>query len=101
MVPTKMNERIINERIGTELVDLKSRAQLRQLETPRSINLSIDLSSNDYLGLASDPRMKQAILEAVNSATRIASTGSRLLSGHDETWTALENNFARWVGAES
>ena len=61
----------------------------------------IDLSSNDYLGLASDPRMKQAVLEAVDAAPRIASTGSRLLSGHDEAWTALENDFARWVGAEA
>jgi 8-amino-7-oxononanoate synthase len=45
--------------------------------------------------------MKQAVLEAVASATRIASTGSRLLSGHDEAWTALELEFAHWVGAES
>ena len=61
----------------------------------------IDLSSNDYLGLATDPRMKQTILEAVDSAPRIASTGSRLLSGHDEAWTTLENDFASWVGAEA
>jgi 8-amino-7-oxononanoate synthase len=61
----------------------------------------IDLSSNDYLGLATDPRMKLAILEGVNSGPRIASTGSRLLSGHDEAWTLLEHDFARWVGAET
>jgi len=24
-----------------------------------------------------------------------------LLSGHDEVWTAVENDFARWVGAEA
>jgi len=92
-----VNERTLSERLQAELEDLKSRSQLRHLETARGI----DLSSNDYLGLATDPRMKQAILEAVGSATRIASTGSRLLSGHDEAWTALELNFARWVGAES
>ncbi len=45
--------------------------------------------------------MKQAVLQAVDSAPRIASTGSRLLSGHDEAWTALEKEFARWVGAEA
>ncbi len=45
--------------------------------------------------------MKHAILEAVNSAPRIASSGSRLLSGQDESWTVLENDFARWVGTES
>lgn len=92
----KIYRRIVTERIAAELADLESRAQLRHLETARGI----DLSSNDYLGLATDPRMKLAILEAVNSATRVASTGSRLLSGHDEAWTTLENNFARWVGSD-
>jgi len=87
----------MNQRILAELSDLETRGELRQLEAVQGI----DFSSNDYLGLAADPRMKQAILEGVNSAPRIASTGSRLLSGHDEVWTLLELEFARWVGAES
>jgi 8-amino-7-oxononanoate synthase len=87
----------MNQRILGELSDLEFRAELRHLETVQGI----DLSSNDYLGLATDPRMKQAVLQGVNSATRIASTGSRLLSGHQETWTILEHDFARWVGAEA
>jgi len=82
----------INKRILAELSDLESRAQLRHL----SIVPGIDFSSNDYLGLATDPRMKQAVQNGVDSASRIASTGSRLLSGHDEAWTLLENDFARW-----
>jgi 8-amino-7-oxononanoate synthase len=87
----------MNQRILAELSDLESRAELRHLETVRGI----DLSSNDYLGLATDPRMKQSILEGANSASRIASTGSRLLSGHEEVWTLLEHDFARWVGTEA
>jgi 8-amino-7-oxononanoate synthase len=87
----------IEQRILAELADLESRAQLRDLEMVRGI----DLGSNDYLGLSIDPRMKQAVREAVDSAPRIASTGSRLLSGHDDAWTAVENDFAQWVGAES
>jgi 8-amino-7-oxononanoate synthase len=87
----------MNQRILAELSDLESRAELRHLETVRGI----DFSSNDYLGLATDPRMKQAVLRGVNSATRIASTGSRLLSGHEEAWTLLEHDFARWVGAKA
>jgi 8-amino-7-oxononanoate synthase len=87
----------INQRILAELFDLESRAELRHLETVQGI----DLSSNDYLGLATHPRMKRAILEGVNSATRIASGGSRLLSGQDEAWTALEHDFARSVGVEA
>ena len=87
----------IEERILAELANLESQAQLRHLETIRGI----DLGSNDYLGLSVDPRMRQAIREAVDSSQRVASTGSRLLSGHDESWTGIENEFARWVGAES
>jgi 8-amino-7-oxononanoate synthase len=87
----------IDQRILAELSELQSRAQLRHLETVEGV----DLSSNDYLGLAADPRMKRAVLEGVTAATRIASTGSRLLSGHDEVWTQLEHDFARWVGVEA
>lgn len=87
----------LNQRILAELGDLESRAELRHLETLQGR----DLSSNDYLGLATDPRMKQSILEGLTSTTRVASTGSRLLSGHDEVWTLLEHDFARWVGAEA
>jgi 8-amino-7-oxononanoate synthase len=87
----------MNQRIFAELSDLESRAELRHLEASQGI----DFSSNDYLGLATDPRMKQAVLKAVTASSRIASTGSRSLSGHSEAWTLLEHDFARWVGTES
>jgi 8-amino-7-oxononanoate synthase len=87
----------MEQRILAELADLESRAQLRHLETVRGT----DLGSNDYLGLSVDPRIKLAIREAVDSGLRVASTGSRLLSGHDDAWSAVENDFARWVGAEA
>jgi 8-amino-7-oxononanoate synthase len=87
----------IEKRICAELAALVAQARIRRLEPVRGINLV----SNDYLGLAADPRMKQAVLETVQSAPRMASTGSRLLSGHDEVWDALERDFARWIGAEA
>jgi 8-amino-7-oxononanoate synthase len=87
----------MNQRILAELSDLESRAQLRHLETVQGI----DLNCNDYLGLATDPRMKQAVMKGVESASRIASTGSRLLSGQDDVWNLLEHDFARWVGTEA
>src|ERR1700692_3943905 len=61
----------------------------------------IDFSSNDYLGLATDPRLKQAIAEGVEYSARLASTGSRLLSGHSGGWTRVEQDFAQWVGADA
>lgn len=86
----------IEKRIRAELAALEAQAQIRRLEPVRGINLA----SNDYLGLAADPRLKQAVLETLQAAPRMASTGSRLLSGHDEVWDALERDFARWIGAE-
>jgi len=91
-ISVKMNQRILGE-----LANLESRAELRHLEAVHGV----DFSSNDYLGLATDPRMKHGLMESIQAASRIASTGSRLLSGQDEAWTALEHDFARWVGAEA
>ena len=82
----------MEERILADLADLESLTQLRHLETVRGI----DFNSNDYLGLSVDPRLKQAIREALESAPRVASGGSRLLSGHDDVWTAIENEAAQW-----
>jgi 8-amino-7-oxononanoate synthase len=87
----------IEKRIRAELAALEAQAQIRRLEPVRGINLV----SNDYLGLAADPRMKQAVLETVQAAPRLASTGSRLLSGHDDAWDVLERDFVRWIGAEA
>lgn len=87
----------IQKRIHAELSALESRAELRQLRMVHGI----DFSSNDYLGLATDPRMKQAIAEGVEYAARIASTGSRLLSGQSDSWTLAEQNFAKWAGTEA
>jgi 8-amino-7-oxononanoate synthase len=87
----------IHQRIHAELSELESRVQLRELQMVHGI----DFSSNDYLGLATDPRLKQALAEGVEYSARLASTGSRLLSGHSEAWTRVEQDFAQWVGADA
>ena len=87
----------LRARIDAELHALREASQLRSLDIPRGINLC----SNDYLGLASDPRLKQAVLDALASSARIASGGSRLLSGNSREWEAIESEFAHFVAAES
>ncbi len=55
-----------------------------------------DFSSNDYLALASDSRM----VEAMRYIKRVGSGGARLLGGrHREHWL-LEQDIARWLGRE-
>ncbi|MGO9640240.1 MAG: aminotransferase class I/II-fold pyridoxal phosphate-dependent enzyme [Candidatus Acidiferrales bacterium] len=87
----------VAERLRRELAELKRRSELRTLE----VAPDLDFSSNDYLGLSLDPRLKQAVAAALAGSGPAAATGSRLLSGHSERWTELESNFARWIGAEA
>jgi 8-amino-7-oxononanoate synthase len=86
----------IDQRMAQELDSLSARSQLRILE----ISGGIDLSSNDYLGLAYDPRLKQAALESLTRAARVGGTGSRLLSGNAREWEELETEFAAFAGTE-
>jgi 8-amino-7-oxononanoate synthase len=84
-------------RIDSELRALREHSQFRSLDIPRGLNLS----SNDYLGLAADPLLRQAVLDALSSSSRVASSGSRLLSGNSRDWEAIESEFAAFAGAES
>ncbi|MHB8484765.1 MAG: aminotransferase class I/II-fold pyridoxal phosphate-dependent enzyme [Candidatus Acidiferrales bacterium] len=87
----------LRERIAGELESLREQSQLRSLEILNGVNLC----SNDYLGLAADPRLKYAVIEAVASAPQMGATGSRLLSGNAREWEELETEFAEFAGIES
>lgn len=87
----------VAERLRRELAELERRSELRTLE----VAPDLDFSSNDYLGLSVDPRLKQAVATALAGSGPAAATGSRLLSGHSERWTELESDFACWIGAEA
>ena len=56
--------------------------------------------SNNYLGLANDPEMKKAALEAVQKyGTGVA--GSRLLNGNTKIADALEEKLAKFKRKEA
>jgi len=76
---------------------LEARSQRRTLAEVQGVNLC----SNDYLGLAGHPALHAAVVKAVEEATRIGGTGSRLLSGHAELWSELEERFADFAGTEA
>ena len=61
----------------------------------------IDFSSNDYLALASYPRIRKAISVAVEGGTPIGAGGSRLLRGNCAEHESLEADAARFFGAEA
>ena len=90
----------IERRIARELDSLRDLAQFRTLEILDGTS-GLNLSSNDYLGLSTDPRLKQATIEAVARAGRVGSTGSRLLSGNSSEWEEIEAEFAAFAGTEA
>ncbi|WOD37698.1 8-amino-7-oxononanoate synthase [Nodosilinea sp. E11] len=59
----------------------------------------INFASNDYLGLASDPRLAAAAIAAIQTYGT-GSTGSRLLSGHRQLHEELEQAIATLKGTD-
>jgi 8-amino-7-oxononanoate synthase len=92
-----LSENVMRARIDADLRALRDHSQFRCLDIPRGLNFC----SNDYLGLAADPSLKQAVLATVAASSRVASTGSRLLSGNSRDWEEIECEFAGFVCAES
>jgi len=95
-MPSEAQGNLVKE-LERDLAGLRARDQLRSLAQITGVNLC----SNDYLGLADDARLKEAVLQAVASSVRVGGTGSRLLSGHDPVWDELEEEFAEFAGTEA
>jgi 8-amino-7-oxononanoate synthase len=84
------------ERVRRRLLELEEAGLRRVLQVPSGI----DLSSNDYLGLANHPQMKQRMAEAV-LAEGCGSTASRLLRGERALLSAVERRFAAFKSADA
>jgi len=95
-MPSEAQKKTLLE-MASVLAELGKANQLRSLERFEGVNFC----SNDYLGLAENLRLKQAVVDALERAARIGGTGSRLLSGHDPAWNELEEEFAAFAGTES
>jgi 8-amino-7-oxononanoate synthase len=80
-----------------QLEALRAAGRLRSLN-PRA---GADFSSNDYLGLANSPRLREAVLDALLSGVAVGSGGSRLLRGNDPEHERLEAEAAAFFGCET
>lgn len=79
------------------LDELAALGRLRQL-APRT---GADFSSNDYLGLAESPELRDAVLAAIARGVPAGSGGSRLLRGNHPEHEALEVEAATFFGSEA
>jgi len=84
------------ERIHRHVRALEDAGLRRKLCPPAGI----DLSSNDYLGLAAHPLLKQKMAEAVLEEG-CGSTGSRLLRGERESLEGIERRFAAFKNTDA
>lgn len=80
-----------------DLAGLGEKARLRSLAPRRGI----DFASNDYLAMSSSPRLAAAVQDAIARGVPLGSGGSRLLRGNDPEHELLEEEAARFFGAES
>ncbi|MFF1830251.1 8-amino-7-oxononanoate synthase [Paenarthrobacter sp. NPDC058040] len=76
------------------------RGVVRSLAVRAPGGRAIDLASNDYLGLARDPRLVDAACEAARR-WGTGATSSRLVAGTTELHQELEHALAGLVGAEA
>jgi 8-amino-7-oxononanoate synthase len=60
----------------------------------------INFSSNDYLGLANDPRLREAAIAAIGEFG-VGAGASRLISGTQSPHLRLEVALAKWKGTQA
>lgn len=95
-MPPEGARRVLQD-LQCALRELETRGEFRTLPHLSGVNLC----SNDYLGLARDPRLKNAVTLSVAGAKQMGSTGSRLLSGNSSEWEEVEAEFADFASTEA
>ncbi|SFX10474.1 8-amino-7-oxononanoate synthase [Thermoactinomyces sp. DSM 45891] len=61
----------------------------------------LNLSSNNYLGLAGHPQLADAIRQAIERGAGAGAPSSRLIVGHEEETARLESELANWQESEA
>lgn len=98
------------EQMQQELQELKEKSNLRSLpgivhdgqEVIVNGRRMLNLSSNDYLGLASDLDLRREFLESLTPETFVpSSSSSRLLTGNFAVYEQLEQQLATAFGTEA
>lgn len=100
----------ILETYSLELLGLEEKGNLRKLPSVihqgQYIQIGekqmLNLSSNDYLGLATDISLREEFLRTLSSDNALfSSSSSRLLTGNYSVYTELEELLCRMFGCES
>jgi 8-amino-7-oxononanoate synthase len=91
---------MLEDWLAPKAAALESRGLTRRLRVRSADEHLIDLAGNDYLGLASDPRVVEAAADAVR-VWGTGSTASRLVTGTTALHEELETSLAAYTGQAS
>jgi 8-amino-7-oxononanoate synthase len=100
---------VMEDLFADELEALRARSldrHLREISSAQGSEIEIagrrfiNFSSNDYLGLANDPRLREAAVAAVKDFG-VGAGASRLISGTQSPHLALERALAQWKRTEA
>jgi 8-amino-7-oxononanoate synthase len=95
--------------VESQLADLRSRSllrTLREIETPQQVETAsggkalVNFSSNDYLGLAADPLLREAAKACIDQ-WGVGAGASRLICGGLGPHGQLERDLAAFKGTEA
>src|SRR5438093_13120644 len=95
--------------IESQLADLRARSlsrRLREIDSPQGAEIEVagrrllNFSSNDYLGFATAPELREAAKRAIDEFG-VGSGASRLVSGTLSPHTELERKLAEFKRAEA
>ena len=100
----------VTDQMQQELQGLKERSNLRTLpalihegrEVIAGGQRMLNLSSNDYLGLAADRNLREEFLQELTADSFLpTSSSSRLLTGNFIVYAELEQTLAQLFGTEA
>lgn len=96
-----LEEKICQRKIDGSYRQLRNIDNIRQ-EALHRHGRFINLSANDYLGLAENIEMREEFLQQLNTSSFIpASSSSRLLTGTSDEYMLFEQELANAYGAEA
>ena len=98
-----------SEKFDKQLAELQAKGSYRQLSPLQHDGKDVfvdgkrmlNLSSNDYLGLASDQSLCEQFFASTGSGALMSSSSSRLLTGNFGAYERLENLLAQSYGGRS
>jgi 8-amino-7-oxononanoate synthase len=99
----------MSDLFARQLEALRARSldrHLREISSPQGpiVDLGgrqlINFSSNDYLGLANDSRLREAAIAAIEEFG-VGAGASRLISGTQSPHLRLEESLTKWKGTEA